>query len=96
MVERQTPLLDNLAAEDEPEMDESIPDERLKLMFTCCHPALVLALEAQVALTLHTVGGLSTLRSWGITPAAISLLLVHLKKGHLKRLPRGVADDQAA
>jgi RNA polymerase sigma-70 factor (ECF subfamily) len=41
------------------EMDDlSIPDERLKLMFTCCHPAL--ALEAQVALTLHTLGGLST------------------------------------
>ena len=36
----------------------AIPDERLKLMFTCCHPAL--ALEAQVALTLHTLGGLST------------------------------------
>ena len=43
----------------EEEMDEaSIPDERLKLIFTCCHPAL--ALEAQVALTLHTLGGLST------------------------------------
>jgi RNA polymerase sigma-70 factor, ECF subfamily len=38
--------------------DDSIPDERLKLIFTCCHPAL--ALEAQVALTLHTLGGLST------------------------------------
>src|SRR5207249_8615580 len=38
--------------------DASIPDERLKLMFTCCHPAL--ALDAQVALTLHTLGGLST------------------------------------
>ena len=37
---------------------ESIPDDRLKLMFTCCHPSL--ALEAQVALTLHTLGGLST------------------------------------
>lgn len=34
-----------------------IPDERLKLMFTCCHPSL--ALEAQVALTLQTLGGLS-------------------------------------
>src|SRR5215213_1043793 len=44
--------------EEEPEMDDSIPDERLKLMFTCCHPAL--ALESQVALTLHTLGGLST------------------------------------
>lgn len=41
------------------EMDDlSIPDERLKLIFTCCHPAL--ALEAQVVLTLHTLGGLST------------------------------------
>jgi RNA polymerase sigma-70 factor, ECF subfamily len=38
--------------------DRTIPDDRLKLMFTCCHPAL--ALEAQVALTLHTLGGLST------------------------------------
>jgi RNA polymerase sigma-70 factor (ECF subfamily) len=35
-----------------------IPDERLELIFTCCHPAL--ALEAQVALTLRTLGGLST------------------------------------
>jgi RNA polymerase sigma-70 factor (ECF subfamily) len=39
------------------EMD-SIPDERLKLIFTCCHPAL--SLEAQVALTLRTLGGLET------------------------------------
>jgi RNA polymerase sigma-70 factor (ECF subfamily) len=36
----------------------AIPDERLELIFTCCHPAL--ALEAQVALTLRTLGGLST------------------------------------
>ena len=45
-------------SEEEPDMDDSIRDDRLKLMFTCCHPAL--ALEAQVALTLHTLGGLST------------------------------------
>src|SRR5512147_1175667 len=57
--ERNDVLLDSLAApEEELEMDASIPDDRLKLMFTCCHPAL--ALEAQVALTLHTLGGLST------------------------------------
>ncbi len=37
---------------------ETFPDERLKLIFTCCHPAL--GMEAQVALTLHTLGGLST------------------------------------
>jgi RNA polymerase sigma-70 factor (ECF subfamily) len=34
------------------------PDERLELIFTCCHPAL--AIEAQVALTLRTLGGLTT------------------------------------
>ena len=45
-------------AQEAPEMDDALPDDRLKLMFTCCHPAL--ALEAQVALTLHTLGGLST------------------------------------
>ena len=50
---------DYAAAQKEPEMDDAqIPDDRLKLMFTCCHPAL--ALEAQVALTLHTLGGLTT------------------------------------
>ncbi|HXS25304.1 MAG TPA: RNA polymerase sigma factor [Gemmatimonadales bacterium] len=38
--------------------DSAIPDDRLRLVFTCCHPAL--AVEAQVALTLKTVCGLST------------------------------------
>ena len=38
--------------------DTTIEDERLELIFTCCHPAL--ALEAQVALTLRTLGGLTT------------------------------------
>jgi RNA polymerase sigma-70 factor, ECF subfamily len=43
----------------EHEMDETtIPDERLELIFTCCHPAL--ALDAQVALTLSALGGLET------------------------------------
>jgi RNA polymerase sigma-70 factor (ECF subfamily) len=41
------------------ELDETaIPDERLELLFTCCHPAL--AMEAQVALTLRALGGLRT------------------------------------
>lgn len=58
-LEHNPVILDSLVApEEKPEMDDSIPDDRLKLMFTCCHPAL--ALEAQVALTLHTLGGLST------------------------------------
>src|SRR5262249_6242578 len=57
-LEHKAVILDSLASQDEREMDDSIPDERLKLMFTCCHPSL--ALSAQVALTLHTLGGLST------------------------------------
>lgn len=63
-LERKVELLDAMAAKDEPEIEDvidderDIPDDRLKLMFTCCHPAL--ATEAQVALTLHTLGGLTT------------------------------------
>jgi RNA polymerase sigma-70 factor (ECF subfamily) len=51
--------LDQSAAE-EPEMDEptSIEDDRLRLIFTCCHPAL--GLEAREALTLRALGGLTT------------------------------------
>jgi RNA polymerase sigma-70 factor (ECF subfamily) len=45
--------------EQDTDMETSaVPDERLELVFTCCHPAL--ATEAQVALTLRTLGGLST------------------------------------
>jgi RNA polymerase sigma-70 factor, ECF subfamily len=56
---RKTELLQRLA-ELPTEDDEvsTIPDERLALVFTCCHPAL--AAEAQVALTLREVGGLTT------------------------------------
>ena len=56
--------LDAYAAEsprmvEEPDYDPGeIPDDRLRLIFTCCHPAL--AVEAQVALTLRTLGGLET------------------------------------
>lgn len=49
-----------LRDQSEETMDETatFPDERLELIFTCCHPAL--ALDAQVGLTLRTLGGLST------------------------------------
>ena len=54
--------LEALLRDDEDEEAETdvspIPDERLRLMFTCCHPAL--APEARVALTLRTLGGLTT------------------------------------
>ncbi|MEM7118652.1 MAG: sigma-70 family RNA polymerase sigma factor [Chloroflexota bacterium] len=47
-----------LAVEEDFDSLDDIPDERLKLMFTCCHPAL--ALDQRVALTLQTLGGLTT------------------------------------
>jgi RNA polymerase sigma-70 factor, ECF subfamily len=60
LVEKTRVLRSRIAAEAvEVEMDEPvIPDERLELIFCCCHPAL--AIEAQVALTLRALGGLST------------------------------------
>ncbi len=54
----KTRLLEADQVNEEELADVTIPDERLELIFTCCHPAL--ALEAQVALTLRTLGGLST------------------------------------
>jgi RNA polymerase sigma-70 factor (ECF subfamily) len=47
-----------LYAEDEPREEGAVHDERLRLIFTCCHPSL--APQAQVALTLRLLGGLST------------------------------------
>jgi RNA polymerase sigma-70 factor, ECF subfamily len=55
---RKTELLQRLAELEERDRADSLPDERLSLIFTCCHPAL--APEAQVALTLRAVGGLTT------------------------------------
>jgi RNA polymerase sigma-70 factor, ECF subfamily len=54
----KTRLLDPREAEENEMEETSFPDERLELIFTCCHPAL--ALEAQVALTLRALGGLTT------------------------------------
>jgi RNA polymerase sigma-70 factor (ECF subfamily) len=53
-------LIDKFNPEDDPSHmeEERIEDERLRLIFTCCHPAL--SLEAQIALTLRTVCGLTT------------------------------------
>jgi RNA polymerase sigma-70 factor (ECF subfamily) len=61
-------------------MDE-IPDDRLRLIFTCCHPAL--PMEARVALTLRTVGGLSTKeigRAFLSKEAAIQQRIVRAKR----------------
>ncbi len=59
----------------------TFPDERLELIFTCCHPAL--ALDAQVALTLRTLGGLSTpdlARAFLVPEATMAQRLVRAKK----------------
>ena len=66
----------------EDEMDETtIPDERLELIFTCCHPAL--ELDAQVALTLRTLGGLTTeeiARAFLVPQETMAKRLVRAKK----------------
>jgi RNA polymerase sigma-70 factor (ECF subfamily) len=54
----KTRLLDLPEAIEDDVDDTTIPDERLELVFTCCHPAL--SLDGQVALTLRTLGGLTT------------------------------------
>src|SRR5687768_12192316 len=66
----------------EPNYDtQEIPDDRLRLIFTCCHPAL--APEAQVALTLRTLGGLETdeiARAFLVPPATMAQRLVRAKR----------------
>src|SRR5256714_4374679 len=66
----------------EDEMDETtIPDERLELIFTCCHPAL--APDAQVALTLRTLGRLTTeeiARAFLVPEATMAKRLVRAKQ----------------
>ena len=60
--------------------DADVGDDRLRLMFTCCHPAL--ALNAQVALTLRLLGGLTTetiARAFLVPPATLAQRLVRAK-----------------
>jgi RNA polymerase sigma-70 factor (ECF subfamily) len=57
-VRRHVPLPDEAIAVMENQLDSCLEDDRLRLIFTCCHPAL--NVEAQLALTLRTLGGLTT------------------------------------
>jgi RNA polymerase sigma-70 factor, ECF subfamily len=67
--------------EDDVGEDDAFPDERLELIFTCCHPAL--GTEAQVVLTLRTLGGLSTAeiaRAFLVGEPAMAQRLVRAKR----------------
>src|SRR5207248_497714 len=60
---------------------QEIPDDRLRLIFTCCHPAL--AMEARVALTLRTLGGLTTpeiARAFLVSEPTVAQRLVRAKR----------------
>src|SRR3954453_12224378 len=70
-----------LVTEDRVDETTTSPDERLELIFTCCHPAL--ATEAQVALTLRTLGGLGTpeiARAFLVPEATMAQRLVRAKR----------------
>ena len=69
------------AADDIPRQEETVPDDRLRLIFTCCHPALNRA--AQVALTLRLLGGLETpeiARAFLVPEATMAQRIVRAKR----------------
>ena len=77
----KTRLLEVPEAVEDDVFETTFPDERLELVFTCCHPAL--ATDAQVALTLRTLGGLTTTeiaRAFLVPEATMAQRLVRAKR----------------
>ncbi|WP_115944645.1 RNA polymerase sigma factor [Amycolatopsis thermalba] len=84
-----------LHARDEPVEEGAVPDERLRLIFTCCHPALAPA--ARVALTLRLLGGLTTAeiaRAFLVPEKTMAQRIVRAKgKIRAARIPYRVPDE---
>ena len=81
LIEEELAAIDPDAAIDGADAMSPIVDDRLRLIFTCCHPAL--AMDARVALTLRTLGGLSTpeiARAFLVPEATLAQRLVRAKR----------------
>ncbi len=83
LAEIESALVDGGGQEDDVRLgsDSRLADDRLRLVFTCCHPAL--AMDARIALTLRTLGGLTTpeiARAFLVPEATLAQRLVRAKK----------------